>query len=261
MRGKSEVQGLGPPAGGRREALRAGRGRPRSSALPLVFLNAAMTADGKIAPGNRAFFPFGSERDQELLLELRAQADAVMAGARTVNSFPMNLGPGPKRFRELRLGRGLAEYNLRVIVSGTGSINPNAEIFRHRFSPIILLTTERISATARERLRAAGAEIKICGRREIDFSAALSWLGARWGVKGLLCEGGGELNGALLRAGLVDEIYVTLCPVIFGGRQAPTLADGKGFETLAEATRLQLKSLKRIGNELFLVYRVKKKPR
>ncbi len=148
-----------------------------------------------------------------------------------------------------------------MIVSGAGSIDPAAEIFRHRFSPIILLTTERISATARERLRAAGAEIKICGRREIDFSAALSWLGARWGVKGLLCEGGGELNGALLRAGLVDEIYVTLCPVIFGGRQAPTLADGKGFETLAEATRLQMKSLKRIGNELFLVYRVKKKPR
>jgi len=54
---------------------------------------------------------------------------------------------------------------------------------------------------------------------------------------------------------------VTLCPVIFGGRQAPTLADGKGFETLAEAARLQLKSLKRIGNELFLVYRVKKQPR
>src|SRR2546426_3821264 len=96
MRRKPEVRRTGPPAGGRREALRAGRGRPRSSALPFVFLNAAMTADGKIAPGNRAFFPFGSERDQELLLELRAQADAVMAGGRAAHSFLLKLRPRPQ---------------------------------------------------------------------------------------------------------------------------------------------------------------------
>src|SRR6266567_3020670 len=91
---------------------------PRSDARPFGFLNVATTADGKLAPANRHFIPFSSKRDQELLLELRTRADAVMAGARTVDSFPVNLGPGPKRFRELRLGRGLAEYNLRVIVSG-----------------------------------------------------------------------------------------------------------------------------------------------
>jgi len=60
MREKSEVRSSVLPAGGRREAPRAGRGRPRASALPFVFLNVATTADGKIAPGNRAFFPFGS---------------------------------------------------------------------------------------------------------------------------------------------------------------------------------------------------------
>src|SRR5258708_25638656 len=97
MRGKSEVQRTEPPAGGRREALRAGRGRPRASALPFVFLNVATTADGKIAPGNRAFFPFGSERDQELLLELRARADAVMAGGRALRSFSLKLCPAPPR--------------------------------------------------------------------------------------------------------------------------------------------------------------------
>src|SRR5258708_36652737 len=95
MRGKSEVQRTEPPAGGRREALRAGRGRPRASALPFVFLNVATTADGKIAPGNRAFFPFGSDRDQELLLELRAQADAVMAGGGHVRPFSVVPGPTP----------------------------------------------------------------------------------------------------------------------------------------------------------------------
>src|SRR5438105_15214711 len=100
-------------------------------ARPFVYLNVAMTADGKLAPANRKFVPFGSERDRELLLELRAQADAVMSGARTVDLSAINLGPGAKKFRKKRLARGLSEYNLRVVVSGSGTLDPNAEIFRH----------------------------------------------------------------------------------------------------------------------------------
>ena len=105
--------------------------------LPFVFVNMAMTADGKIATANRAVSTFGSHRDHEHLLELRATADAVMAGAGTVNAAPINLGPGGAKFQRQRLKRGLAEFNLRVIVSGNGSVNPGAEIFRQRFSPLL----------------------------------------------------------------------------------------------------------------------------
>src|SRR5262249_12059527 len=110
---------------------------------PFVYINVATTADGKLAPANRHFIPFGSKRDQELLLELRANADAVMSGARTVGPLPVNLGPGPAKYRRLRLKKGLPEYNLRVVVSGSGNLNPRAEVFRHRFSPIIVLVTRR----------------------------------------------------------------------------------------------------------------------
>src|SRR5205814_5879570 len=96
-------------------------------------------ADGKLAPANRRFVGFGSRRDKKLLLELRARADAVMAGARTVDLVPVNLGPGPAKYRRLRLKNGFAEYNLRVVVSGSGTLNPQAEIFRRRLSPIIAL--------------------------------------------------------------------------------------------------------------------------
>src|SRR5262249_32963244 len=112
----------------------------------------------------------------EHLLELRATADAVMAGARTVNSTPINLGPGGKRFRRRRLKRGLAEYNLRVIVSGSGSIHPHAEVFKHRFSPIIVLTTQSCPASSRRRLTKLGAVVKICGKAKISFPTALKWL-------------------------------------------------------------------------------------
>ena len=100
-----------------------------------------MTADGKIATANRAVHSFGSERDLEHLYELRATADAVMCGARTVEISQSILGTGGEKFRKLRLKRGLAEYNLRVIVSGSGSINPRAAIFKKHFSPVIILTT------------------------------------------------------------------------------------------------------------------------
>jgi 2,5-diamino-6-(ribosylamino)-4(3H)-pyrimidinone 5'-phosphate reductase len=234
--------------------------RNSGRALPFVFINMAMTADGKIATANRAAVAFGSPRDHEHLLGLRATTDAVMAGARTVDSAPITMGPGPAKFRRRRLKRGLAEYNLRVIVSRSGSVNPRAEVFKHRFSPIIILTTCRAKANRLERLRALADEVKICGRREINFRIAFRWLRKKWGIKRLLCEGGGELNNALFRAGLVNELHLTICPKIFGGHNAPTIADGKGIPKIAGARRFVLKSARRISNELFTVLAATGKP-
>jgi riboflavin-specific deaminase-like protein len=227
----------------------------RSAPLPFVIINMAMTADGKIATANRGVSSFGSRRDQQHLLELRATADAVMAGARTVDLNRVTMGPGPARYRRLRLRRGLAEYNLRIIVSRSGSVNPNAELFKHRFSPVIILTTGSAPASRRKRLSSLANEVKVCGNSAIDFPTAFRWLRQKWNVKRLLCEGGGEVNDALFRAGLVDELHLTVCPKIFGGRAAPTIADGRGAGSLAAAHSLRLKSAKRLGNEIFFVFR------
>jgi 2,5-diamino-6-(ribosylamino)-4(3H)-pyrimidinone 5'-phosphate reductase len=226
----------------------------KNSRLPFVFVNMAMTADGKIATANRAVHSFGSRRDLEHLYELRATADAVMCGARTVEISQGILGTGGEKFRKQRLKRGLAEYNLRVIVSGSGSIDPQADIFRKRFSPIIVLTTERASAKKLAQLRKLADEVKICGEREINFPAALRWLREKRRVKRLLCEGGGELNDALFRAGLVAEIHLTICPKIFGSRTAPTIADGRGFQRLADAGRFKIRSIRQFEGELFTVF-------
>lgn len=222
--------------------------------LPFVFVNMAMTADGKIATSNRAVSSFSSPRDQEQLLLLRSRADAVMAGARTLEGNSITLGPGPARYRRLRVKRGFAEYNLRIVVSGSGSIDPRAEVFQHRFSPIIVLTTERASPAALKRLGEVADAVRICGEQTIDFAEAFRWLRKRWNVNRLLCEGGGELNGALFAAGLVDELNLTVCPKIFGGRGAPTITDGLGALTLNDSTLLELRSMRRVNDELFLVY-------
>jgi riboflavin biosynthesis pyrimidine reductase len=58
----------------------------------------------------------------------------------------------------------------------------------------------------------------------------------------------------LIRAGLLDELHITICPKIFGGRNAPTIADGTGFSRLADAARFKLKSTNRVGDEMFAVF-------
>lgn len=230
----------------------------KPAALPFVFINCAISADGKIAPATRRYAPFGSSRDEELLYALRATADAIICGARTIEQSATLLGNGPERFTRLRLRRGLSRHNLRVIVSGSGSIDPKAPIFEHRFSPILVLTTERAGRKRLGELSKVADAVRVCGEKEIEFRGALAWLRREWNVKRLLCEGGGEMNAALLQAGLVDEIFVTVCPFVFGGRTAPTLADGIGAERLADAIELEVKSSRRVGNEMFLCYRVKR---
>jgi len=216
----------------------------------------AMTADGAIATANRHVSSFSSRRDSRHLLELRATADAVMCGARTVDSADVDLGPGPVRYRRLRQRRGLADYNLRIVVSGGGTIDPGATVFQRHGSPLVILTTGRAPESRLRVLRDLADEVRICGAARIDFVSTLAWLKSRWGVRRLLCEGGGELNGALFRADLVHELNVTVCPRIFGGRLSPTIADGPGAPRLSEATRLRLRSGIRRGDELFLVYEV-----
>jgi riboflavin biosynthesis pyrimidine reductase len=82
----------------------------------------------------------------------------------------------------------------------------------------------------------------------------------KWNVKRLLCEGGGELNDALFRAGLVDEIHLTICPKIFGGRTAPTIADGLGCPKLSAAAAFKLTSFQRMSDELFTVFSKRQLP-
>ena len=216
-------------------------------------MNMAMTADGKIATANRAVTSFGSARDLEHLYELRATADAVMCGARTVEISNTSLGTGGARFRRQRFKNGLAEWNLRVIVTGSGSIDPNAIIFTKGVAPIIILTSERIPEKKLKQLQSLADEVKIFGKTEVNLPAAMRWLHRKWAVKRLLCEGGGELNDALFRSSLVDEINVTICPKVFGGRTAPTISDGIGLTHLASAKQYRFSSQKRKKGELFTV--------
>ncbi len=226
---------------------------PTRTKRPFVFLNVAVTADGKIASQDHHVTTFGSPVDSHHLYELRSTADAILCGARTLEATQATLGNGSETFRRRRLRRGLAEHPLRLIVSGSGSISSDAAIWSQRFSPILVLTTER-SRREWKRLEGLADDVWCLGQSTIDFGKALERLHREHGVRRLLCEGGGELNAALIDAGIVDELHMTFCPLLLAGRSAPTLADGRGFPVLADAAQFRLKSRRRVGAELFAVY-------
>lgn len=245
------------PAG--RPGSRRAQSRPLASGgshRPWVFVNMAMTADGKIATANRKVSSFGSPEDQENLYRLRSTADAILCGARTVDLESVDLDAGEPRFRKARMRRGLAEQPLRVVVSGRGTVDPEARVFRNPISPVLVLTSGAASARRIARLGKLASGVHVSRGGPVDFEAALAWLWTVWGVRRLLCEGGGELNQALFRGGWVDELHLTVCPVIAGGAAAPTLAGGLGVESLVSAAGFGLvRSRFRPGGEAFLTYR------
>ena len=222
---------------------------------PFVFVNMAMTADGKTASPDGRIASFGSRRDLNHLYELRATSDAVMTGARTLNSHPVTLGSGGTRFVRLRQRAGLREQSLRILVSGAGSLSPNAEIFRAPGAPILLITTQTCSKTWLDQMVPQVSAVWQAAGNTIDWLPCLAWMRERWGIQRLLCEGGAALTGSLFQANLVDELHLTLCPKLLGGRDSATIADSPARTPMTQARSLKLHQIRRYKDELFLVYR------
>jgi riboflavin-specific deaminase-like protein len=221
---------------------------------PYISINMVMSLDGKISTVSREPAKFSSPLDKELLLELRARADAVMAGARTVATNTMSMGITRARLRRDRLRRGKPPHPLRVIVSGTlASLRPGLKVFGKKVSPVLIFCSERAPA-ARRKLYGSLATVIVCGRNAVDLRRMCAILRRDFGVRHLHGEGGAELNGGLLDAGLVDELDLTIAGVYFGGAGALTLFGGRGVASIRKAVRLKLVSMRRRGNEVFLRY-------
>lgn len=119
---------------------------------------------------------------------------------------------------------------------------------------LVALLTERVSDEYLATLRERGVSYLLAGRDELDLSLALRKLGTRLGLRTLMLEGGGGINGSMLRAGLVDEVSLLVAPVVDGRKGTAAL-----FEIAGDATphRLMLESVeRRAGDMLWLRYRL-----
>ncbi|MEM3402876.1 MAG: 2,5-diamino-6-(ribosylamino)-4(3H)-pyrimidinone 5'-phosphate reductase [Candidatus Hadarchaeales archaeon] len=210
---------------------------------PHVILNAATTADGKIATvGGDS--KISCREDLKRLHRLRSKVDAVMVGAGTVIADDPAL--------TVRFVKG--KNPIRVVVDGEGRIPLHARILSKE-APTIVAVSEKAEKKKLKRLREKGAEIIVIGKNEVDLGKLLETL-KRKGVKKLLLEGGSTLNWNMLANGLVDEIIISIAPVIVGGEKSKSLVGGAGFERVAEGIRLRLRKVERVGRDLTLYYTV-----
>ncbi len=223
---------------------------------PFVYMNMAMTADGKITSASREHPAFTSPHDRKTMDRLRAEADAVLVGARTLRADDPPLHVRDPEMRAHRLSLGKPEGLLNVVVSASGHFDPRSRFFRDSAPAGRIVATVEEAPAERLDAVAGAAEIWRIGRGSVDLRELLRRLGER-GVGRLLVEGGGETNWAFVRDDLVDELYVTVAPCLLGGRSAPTLLEGDGF-SMEGRRRLRLVSLERHADELYCRFAVER---
>ncbi len=225
---------------------------------PQIAVILAMSADGKIADASRSAARFGSPADRAHLEQQIARSDAVLFGAGSLRAYETTLPLSNPELIQQRQLAGKSPQPVQIVVSRWAKFDPEWPFFRQPV-PRWLLTTlagaeywqgkgefEQILALEHPETKSSNPEI--------DWPAALQHL-ATAGLYRLAVLGGGELVASLLAAKLVDEIWFTICPLLLGGTIAPSPVGGTGFpEKLAPG--LELLSVKTIGSEVFLHYRL-----
>ena len=205
---------------------------------PFVFINIAMTADGKIDTFERKGAAISSQRDKERVDRLRAEADAVMVGGRTLLTEDPKLTVKSQALREARLARGLSPNPIKVGVVTQANINADSQFLTAGPADVVIFTTRRTSKKYLSILTARRVDVYVDDAEQVNLEKALVTL-KDLGIQRLMVEGGARLNFELFRHRLVDEVIAYIAPMIFGGQSAPTLAAGSGLKR-SEAIPLEL---------------------
>lgn len=216
--------------------LRIAEGRP------MVTLKLAMSLDGRIATARGESRWITAPEARRATHTLRASHDAVMIGAGTARADDPSL--------TVR-GLGVAHQPVRIVAARWLDLPEGGALARTaREVPVWLLHGPEADESRRALWREAGAELIECdaGEAGLDPAAMLAALGGR-GLTRVLCEGGGRLAAALLRAGLVDEIVVFTAGLALGGDALAAIA-ALGLERLDAAARFRLAEVRPVGPDV-----------
>jgi len=220
---------------------------------PYLVLNMVATADGAATVGHRTA-PLSNPADRQLFGELRTHVDAVMVGAGTVRTERYGrLVRDPAR-RQRRVVRGLAPDPLAIVVSRRLTLTPDLPLLADPHSRVVVITASdaELSGCAADvsYLRPAPGE-------EVDLAVMLARLRTEHGVRSVLCEGGPTLNASLLPAGLVDELFLSIAPILAGSTGSRSIIEEA---PLREPVGLHLVWLLESDSQLFARYTLRPQP-
>jgi riboflavin biosynthesis pyrimidine reductase len=194
--------------------------------------NFVATLDGSVQGPDGRSGSINTTSDHQIFALHRALADAVVVAggtARNEGYRAVDLAPWQQSIRQ---AEGLAPHPALVVITRTASVNPLiATPESGSGGPVIVVTTEGKRPGELAPLVEAGIEVLQLGQGEVDLPGVVDELAGR-GMPRLLCEGGPHLHRDLLAAGLVDELSLTLAPVVVGGDGLRTTAGDGLPETL-----------------------------
>jgi riboflavin biosynthesis pyrimidine reductase len=229
---------------------------------PCVVANFVESLDGVVAvptlPRSHAVIGDESEADRFVLALLRACADAVVVGSGTLLASPMGTWridraypPAAEALAGLRARRGRSEQPLVVVVTTGASLDPAHPVLE---SGALLLTTKGAGAGLRASVPAAAEVVAVNDGATVDLGLALDVLRDR-GCSVVLSEAGPSMFGSLLASRLVDELFLTVSPVLAGRAAAARLGLVEGVELMPQ-TRVagRLRSVRTHDSHLFLRY-------
>lgn len=216
-----------------------------ASDRPYVVAKFAVSLDGKIATSSGESKWITGPEARAGAHQLRRQVDAIVVGAGTVIADDPSL--------TARKDDKIIARPLRVILDSTGRTPPDAAVFNGAGRGALLATTDRTKQARLEIYRAAGTEALVLaadasGRPDVVH--LMSALKER-GVCGVMVEGGAEVLGSFFDAGLVDEVWAFIAPVIIGGAGKAPVA-GMGAATIAGAFRLEHTETEQFGRDLLV---------
>lgn len=223
---------------------------------PYVVVNVAMSADGKLSTRERRQVRISGSQDLTRVDRLKAGCDAVMVGIGTVLADDPSLTVKGEECRKHRQDRGICEHPVRVVVDSQARTPLGAAIL-HKGSGLRVIAVSHTADPQQVEALKHYATVVVAGEKEIDLGALMDELG-NMGIQRIMVEGGGTLIAGLIREGLVHEIYTFIGNLIISGKDAPTLADGKGFILDEEFCRLTLIETRKIENGVLLHWKVER---
>jgi len=216
---------------------------------PYVLLSCAMSLDGYIDDRSDEPLRLSGAADIDRVDELRAGCDAILVGAGTIRADnPLLLLKSPAR-REARIANGAGPDPVRVVLSGSGNLDPAARIFTTGADRVVYVSSAAVAAA---RARLAGAADVVAAGDPLRIDAVLADLAAR-GVRRLLVEGGTALHTQFLTAGLADELVLAIAPLFIGDATAPRFVKPGRFP-FNPGNRARLAGVTRAGDMAVLRY-------
>jgi 2,5-diamino-6-hydroxy-4-(5-phosphoribosylamino)pyrimidine 1'-reductase len=219
---------------------------------PWIMSNTAATIDGKIAPFDRSEVKISTTADFRRRDRLRSLVDAIVVGGATVRNDDPSLRVYDESLRYQRTVRGLSENPLGVVLTSECDIPYEGNFLSRQQEPRLIITSRRASSSKVEMYRKK-ARVIVAGEDCVDLTLAIESL-SNIGVRSILLESGGTLLFSALQKNLVDEMFISINPLILGGLMSPTVVDGSGF-TFDDCPRPRLiESIDQGDNSIVLHY-------